>query len=185
MIRKAKNMMFRYHEEEKKQRNSANIPKLNSRLNSFGKELSGMMCRELGFKYGPDMRFAVSKNDERSSKLKTELAEVIPDIMQKQLLEKFEKGEIPQKISKAKMAQELDRKLIDLEEKMFGKIESDEALIAQAKAESKPKKDEEQIKKERLLKRMKNQRDSDGNRNRTKKKRDKKAADFWESLDAY
>jgi len=77
---------------------------LNKRLNKFGKYLSGRMCRDLGFKYGPEIRFFVSKKNERSLELKREIGEVVPDIIKKKLLEKYEKGEIERRINKGKLA---------------------------------------------------------------------------------
>ena len=62
------------------------------------------MCRDLGFKYGPEIRFFVSKKDERSLELKKEIGDVVPEIIKKKLFEKFEKGEIDRKVNKGKLA---------------------------------------------------------------------------------
>lgn len=40
-----------------------------------------MICKDLGFKYGPEVRFAISKQDERSIDLKREIADVVPEII--------------------------------------------------------------------------------------------------------
>ena len=49
-----------------------------------------MICRELGFKYGPDVRFAISEKDNRQLELKKEISDVIPEIVKKNLMEKYE-----------------------------------------------------------------------------------------------
>lgn len=145
------------------------------------------MCRDLGFKYGPEIRFFVSKKNERSLELKREIGEVVPDIIKKKLLEKYEKGEIERRINKGKLAQEIDRAVIDLESKLEENSETDESLIAQAKAAVKREKELKQGDKRKNKKKVHTHRDSLGNKLRRKenKKRAKKSQEFWESLDAY
>lgn len=77
---------------------------LNGRLNKFGKYLTGMICRDLQFKFGPEVRFSISAKDERNTELKREISQVVPEIIKKNLFQKYEKGEIGQTISKGKLA---------------------------------------------------------------------------------
>jgi len=77
--------------------------------------------------------------------------------------------------------------VIDLESKLEENSETDESLIAQAKAAVKREKELKQGDKRKNKKKVHTHRDSLGNKLRRKenKKRAKKSQEFWESLDAY
>ncbi|KAL4465946.1 hypothetical protein ABPG74_004183 [Tetrahymena malaccensis] len=185
-IYKYKSMVNRMHTSKQQEYKQQMEEKINVRLNKFAKYFSGMICRDLGFKYGPEVRFAISTKEEKQAELKKEISDVIPEIMKKKLFEKYEKGEIDSKIHKGKLALDIDKAVIDLESKLEEKMQSDQTLIAQAKARQKQQKMEQQRKigkEERKQIRNKNNKDEFGKKK--KKKRENKQQKFWDSLDAY
>ncbi|EAR87396.1 hypothetical protein TTHERM_00059090 (macronuclear) [Tetrahymena thermophila SB210] len=183
---KYKSMVNRIHTEKQLEYKQKMEEKINVRLNKFAKYFSGMICRDLGFKYGPEVRFAISTKEEKQAELKKEISDVIPEIMKKKLFEKFEKGEIDSKVHKGKLALDIDQAVIDLESKLEERMQSDQTLIAQVKARQKLQKDEQQkklTKEQRKQIRNKNNKDEFGKKK--KKKRENKQKKFWDSLDAY
>ncbi|CAD8045672.1 unnamed protein product [Paramecium sonneborni] len=85
------------------------------KLNKNSKQLSWKMCQDLGLKYGPDIRFCLSKREEKENEIKKEVDENAKALVQQDLIERYQAGEIPRKIKLSKfneIIQELKEKKV-------------------------------------------------------------------------
>lgn len=58
------------------------------------------MCQKLGLKFGPDIRFEISHVDEQLANIKKDINDNAELIVNSELIERFQAGSIPSKISK-------------------------------------------------------------------------------------
>ncbi|CAD8146491.1 unnamed protein product [Paramecium pentaurelia] len=106
------------------------------KLNKNSKQLSWQMCQDLGLKYGPDIRFSLSRREEKENEIKKEMDENAKELVKQDLIEKYQAGEIPRKIKKSKF-NEIVQELKDKKIYLTGKISNSEIPSSKSKADEK------------------------------------------------
>ena len=59
------------------------------------------MCRKLGLRFAPEIRFLISERRKRYEEVKSEYQKNMQDIVQEDLVQKYNEGEIEGKITKS------------------------------------------------------------------------------------
>jgi hypothetical protein len=68
------------------------VDKVGRNLKKFAKYARGKLCRDLGFKYAPEMRFFVSKLPDTMREFQEKMEDMMPDLIKKELEDELEKN---------------------------------------------------------------------------------------------
>ncbi|KRX01036.1 hypothetical protein PPERSA_09642 [Pseudocohnilembus persalinus] len=160
--------------QEQYKKQQAFIPKIQAKLDKHANFLSGKLCKNLGFKYGPQIRFYKSEITTKENESRQELQKTLPDVIKKVLLEDLQL----KKISKKDYDYILDRYTDRAMEQLQGEIGNLQQLY---KIKSK-KRGNKKIEYDENGKIIRNNRNPDGSRKKYKKTN--KAKNFWDGLQA-
>lgn len=128
------------------------------------------MCRKLGFKYAPEIRFFYSKFDESIDQIQEEIENTRPDIIRSKIQDEIRKGNVLN-------AEDFNTKILQIENDLDSDVINQMSQYSQKRLANSRK---SRVKYDEEGKRLRENKDNDGNKIKKKKK---SAGDkFWDSL---